>query len=189
MPPLLEVQDLHAEVDGRRILKGLYLTLEKGEVRAVEGADGDGLARVLMGHPSCKVSSGSIAFLGEDILPLPTHERARRGMFMAFRHPQAVAGVTVATFLRAAMAARFGGETRAKAFRKLLTEKLLLLKLDEAFGLRHIDGSLTDAERDRFEALQLAMLNPALAILDGTESGRDAVGPETGVLVIARSAS
>lgn len=189
MRPLLEVRDLHAEVDGERRLQGLSLTLNKGEIRVVAGPGGGALVKVLMGHPSGRVTAGVIRLNGEDIAPLATHQRARRGMFLAFRRPPTVPGVTVAAFLRAALTARLGGEKRApRNFRKLLKEKLLLLKMDADFGSRFIDGTFTEDERVRFEALQLAVLNPVLAILDGTEAGRDAVGPESGVLMLREAA-
>ena len=201
MAPLLEVKDLHAEIDGKPILKGLSLAIEKGQVHAIMGPNGSGkstFSNILLGHPSYKVTSGTILYKGEDVTHLPTHERARRGMFLAFQYPTAIPGVTVANFLRTALKAVLGDEKQAvKTFRKLLKEKMALLKMDEKFATRYVNDGFSGGEKKRLEILQMAVLNPALAILDETDSGLDIdalrvvcdginniAGPETGVLVI-----
>ncbi|MBI5595050.1 MAG: Fe-S cluster assembly ATPase SufC [Elusimicrobia bacterium] len=201
MAPLLEVTDLHAEIDGKPILKGLSLSIEKGQVHAIMGPNGSGkstFSNILLGHPSYKVTSGKILYKGEDVTALPTHQRARRGMFLAFQYPTAIPGVTVANFLRTALKAVLGDEKQAvKTFRKLLKEKMALLKMDEKFATRYVNDGFSGGEKKRLEILQMAVLNPSLAILDETDSGldidalrvvcdgiNDIAGPETGVLVI-----
>ncbi|MDE2292080.1 MAG: Fe-S cluster assembly ATPase SufC [Elusimicrobia bacterium] len=201
MPALLEVQDLHAEVDGKPILKGLDLKLDKGEVHAIMGPNGSGkstFSNVLLGHPSYKVTSGRILFKGEDVTQAPTYERARKGMFLAFQYPTAIPGVTVANFLRTALKAVSGDEKQAvKTFRKVLREKMALLEMDDAFATRYVNDGFSGGEKKRLEILQMAVLNPALAVLDETDSGLDIdalrivcaginaiAGPEKAVLVI-----
>ncbi|MBI3297977.1 MAG: hypothetical protein HYZ75_07430 [Elusimicrobia bacterium] len=157
---LLELRGLSAEVDGKPALSGLSLSVDPGESRPVPSA----LSKVLMGHPSCRVTAGSIVLDGADITVLSTAERARRGLLPSFPRPPALPGVTVASFLRAALAARTRG---LKDFRKLLREKLAVLKLDEGFGSRRLDAALSDAERTGFEALQRELLKPSLIIEDG----------------------
>src|SRR5688500_11962252 len=124
MSVLLEVQDLHAEIDGKKILNGVSLKIKAGEVHAIMGPNGSGkstLSNVLMGHPSYKVTGGKILYKGEDVTGLPVHERARKGMFLAFQYPTAIPGVTVANFLRTALKAVLGDEKAAvKGFRKLI---------------------------------------------------------------------
>ncbi len=201
MSHLLEVQDLHAEVDGKPILKGLNLTVDKGQIHAIMGPNGSGkstLSNVLLGHPAYKVTGGRILYKGEDVTSLPPHIRARKGMFLAFQYPTAIPGVTVANFMRTALKAVLGDEKQAiKTFRKLLKEKMAMLKMDEGFATRYVNDGFSGGEKKRLEILQLAVLNPSLAILDETDSGLDIdalrvvcdgingiAGPETGVLVI-----
>lgn len=177
MPALLEVKDLHAEVEGKAILKGLTLTINKGEVHAIMGPNGSGkstFSNVLMGHPKYKITQGSILLEGVDVTALAVNERAKKGMFLAFQYPTAIPGVTVANFLRTALKAVLGDEKQAvKTFRKLLREKMELLKMDSKFATRYVNDGFSGGEKKRLEILQMAVLNPRLAILDETDSGLD----------------
>jgi len=177
MPPLLEVHDLHAEIAGKQILKGLSLTIQKGEVHAIMGPNGSGkstFSNVLMGHPSYKITQGTILLEGEDVTALAVHERALKGMFLAFQYPTAIPGVSVANFLRTALKAVRGDEMQAvKTFRKLLREKMEMLKMDSKFATRYVNDGFSGGEKKRLEILQMAVLNPRLAILDETDSGLD----------------
>ena len=199
MIPLLEIQDLHAEVDGKPILKGVDLSIHAGEIHALMGPNGSGkstLSNVLLGHPKYKVTQGRVLFKGEDVLVLKTYERARKGMFLAFQYPPAVPGVSVANFLRTALKARIG-EQAVKSFRKLLREKMQLLGMDEKFASRYVNEGFSGGEKKRLEILQLALLDPSFAVLDETDSGLDidalrtvseginrTAGPEKGFLLI-----
>ena len=201
MPPLLEVRDLHVNVEGKPILKGLSLKIEKGETHAIMGPNGSGkstFSNVLMGHPGYAITQGSILMEGEDITALAVHERAKKGMFLAFQYPIAIPGVTVANFLRTALKAVLGDEKQAvKTFRKLLREKMEMLKMDPAFATRYVNDGFSGGEKKRLEILQMAVLGPKLAILDETDSGLDIdalrvvaegvnkfAGPDMGVLII-----
>ncbi len=199
MIPLLEIQDLHVEVDGKPILKGVDLSVRAGEIHALMGPNGSGkstLSNVLLGHPKYTVTRGRVLFQGEDVLPLKTWERARKGMFLAVQYPVAVPGVSVANFLRTALKARFG-EQAVKTFRKLLREKMQLLGMDEKFASRYVNEGFSGGEKKRLEILQLALLDPSFAVLDETDSGLDIdalrtvseginrmAGPEKGFLLI-----
>jgi len=201
MAALLEVQNLHAEVDGKPILKGLSLKVDVGEVHAIMGPNGSGkstLSNVIMGHPAYKVTSGKILYKGEDVTELPTNQRARKGMFLAFQYPTAIPGVTVANFLRTALKAVSEDEKQAvKTFRKVLKEKMAMLEMDTKFATRYVNDGFSGGEKKRLEILQMAMLNPSLAVLDETDSGLDIdalrivsqginkiTTPEKGVLLI-----
>jgi Fe-S cluster assembly ATP-binding protein len=208
----LLVKDLHVSVDGKEILKGLSLQVDKGEVHALMGPNGSGkstFANTLMGHPKYEVTSGDILFKGESILEKETDERARMGLFMAFQYPVAIPGVTVANFLRTAMNARLApppaedGKVPQKKgippreFRNLLREKMSLLKMDESFASRYLNDGFSGGEKKRAEILQMALLKPEIAIMDETDSGLDIdalrvvsegvnalAGPDLGVIVI-----
>jgi Fe-S cluster assembly ATP-binding protein len=198
--PLLNIEDLHVAVEGREILKGVNLRVDHGQVHAIMGPNGSGkstLANALMGHPKYEVLRGRILFKGEDITELSPDERARRGMFMAFQHPIAVPGVTIMNFLRMALKYVRGKDVPAGEFRRLLREKMALLKMDESFATRYVNDGFSGGERKRAEILQMAMLQPELAILDETDTGLDIdalrivseginslLGPEMGVLII-----
>lgn len=201
MSALLEVTDLHAEIEGKAILKGLSLTIKAGEVHAIMGPNGSGkstLANVLMGHPSYKITSGKILYKGKDITVLSVEQRARQGMFLAFQYPTAIPGVTVANFLRTALKAVSEDEKQAvKSFRKKLKEKMGLLGMDFKFATRYVNDGFSGGEKKRLEILQMAILNPEFAILDETDSGLDIdalrivseginrlAGPEKGILLI-----
>ena len=176
-PPLLEVTDLHAEADGAPILKGVTLTVGEAEVHALMGPNGAGkstLASVLLGSPAYTVTSGSIRFRGEDITAWSTDERAKAGMFLAFQHPEAISGVSVTQFLRQAMSARRDlEELSVLEVRLEMGDWMERLRMDPAFAERHLNEGFSGGERKRNEILQMALLEPALAILDETDSGLD----------------
>ncbi len=202
----LEIRNLHAGIEGREILKGVNLTIPQGEVHALMGPNGTGkstLANVLMGHPAYEVYQGEVWFEGQNILELETDERSRLGIFLAFQYPVAIPGVTVANFLRTAINARRRAQNPddkgipIPEFRKLLMEKMRLLKMDPAFAGRYLNDGFSGGEKKRAEILQLATLEPKIAILDETDSGLDIDalrivsegvnalrGPDLGVLVI-----
>jgi Fe-S cluster assembly ATP-binding protein len=174
---LFEIADLHVSVEGREILRGVNLTVRPGEVHALMGRNGSGkstLANALMGHPKYLVSRGSVRLGGEDILALPPHERAKRGLFLAFQNPIAIPGVGTGNFLRAAVKAVRGTETiNALAFRKELAERMQNLQMDTSFATRALNEGFSGGEKKRAEMLQLAMLKPRMAVLDEPDSGLD----------------
>ena len=181
----LVIKDLHISVEGKPIIKGLNLTVKQGEIHALMGPNGSGkstLANTLMGHPLYEVDSGEVTFDGVDILELEPNERARLGLFLAFQYPTAVPGVSMANFLRMAVSAvrsenSNGGETTElipmREFRRELREKMKRLGIDESFGRRYLNDGFSGGEKKRAEVLQLAMLEPKIAILDETDSGLD----------------
>ncbi len=174
--PLLELKNLHVEVEGKEILKGISLTLEKGQVHAMMGPNGSGkstLSHTLMGHPKYRVTQGQILYQGKSIEGLKTDARAREGIFLAFQYPTAIPGVSVANFLRTAMKARWGEAFQPKEFRKELKAAMARLEIDEAFAARYVNDGFSGGEKKRHEILQMALLKPELAILDETDSGLD----------------
>jgi Fe-S cluster assembly ATP-binding protein len=203
--PTLEIRDLHVAVEGKPILKGLSLAVSKGEIHALMGPNGSGkstLANALMGNPKYEITAGSILLNGIDVLELSADERGRKGLFLAFQYPTAIPGVSVANFLRMALTARrkeMGLEKPLppKEFRALVTEKMALLKMDDSFAARYINDGFSGGEKKRAEILQMAVLQPEIAILDETDSGLDIdalrvvsegvnalSGPNLGVLLI-----
>ncbi len=174
--PLLKITGLRAGIGEKEILKGLSLTIAPGEVHAIMGPNGSGkstLANVLMGNPAYSVYSGEVLFKGEPVLELSPDERARRGLFLAFQYPVAIPGVTMVNFLRQAVNAVRGRELPIREFRELLFEKMATLKVDQEFARRYVNDGFSGGEKKRAEMLQLAMLQPALAVLDETDSGLD----------------
>ena len=179
--PTLEIQNLRVSVEGKPILKGLSLSVRKGEIHAIMGPNGSGkstLANALLGHPKYEVEEGKIFYKGEDILELSADERARKGLFLAFQYPTAIPGVSVANFLRMALNARRKEQgiekpLPPKEFRALMKEKMALLKMDESFAGRYINDGFSGGEKKRAEILQMAVLKPEIAILDETDSGLD----------------
>jgi Fe-S cluster assembly ATP-binding protein len=178
----LEVKNLHVSIEGNEILKGLDLTVEQGKVQAIMGPNGTGkstLAYTLMGHPSYEVTEGEVYFKGQNILELEPDERSRLGIFLAFQYPVAIPGVTVANFLRTALNARRRAENPddkgipIPEFRKLLKEKMAMLKVDQTFAGRYLNDGFSGGEKKRAEILQMATLQPEIAILDETDSGLD----------------
>ena len=178
----LEIKNLHVRIEEKEILKGLDLTIEQGKVHAIMGPNGTGkstLAYTLMGHPSYEVTEGEVIFKGQNILELEPDERSRLGVFLAFQYPVAIPGVTVANFLRTALNARRRAENPEDKgipipeFRKLLKEKMAMLKVDQAFAGRYLNDGFSGGEKKRAEILQMATLEPEIAILDETDSGLD----------------
>ncbi len=178
----LIIRDLHVNIEGKEILKGLNLTVAQGEMHAIMGPNGTGkstLANVVMGNPAYEVAKGEIIFQGENILELGPDERSRMGLFLAFQYPVSIPGVTVANFLRVALnARRKQADPEDKgipipAFRKLLVEKMDLLQIDHHFAGRYLNEGFSGGEKKRAEVLQMAVLNPKIVILDETDSGLD----------------
>lgn len=202
----LVIRNLHVNIEGKEILKGLDFTLPKGEIHAIMGPNGTGkstLAYTLMGHPSYEVTDGEVIFNDVNILELEPNERSILGIFLAFQYPVAIPGVTVANFIRSAV------NSRRKAvnpddkgvplleFRKEVKQKMELLKMDGSFAGRYLNDGFSGGEKKRAEILQMAMLKPEIAILDETDSGLDIDalrivadgvntlrGPDLGVVVI-----
>ena len=173
---LLDIKGLTVAVEGKQILNGLDLQVAQGEVHAIMGPNGSGkstLANSLMGHPRYQVTGGAVRFLGEDILPLSTDERARRGIFLAFQYPTSIPGVTMVNFLRQAMKAVRQEDVPVREFREKLLATLKLLKMDEQFARRYVNEGFSGGEKKRAEVLQLGILDPDLAIMDETDSGLD----------------
>ena len=166
---MLKIENLHAEVEGKEILKGLTLEVGKGEIHAIMGPNGSGkstLANVLMGHPRYEVTEGSVTFEGEDVLELEPDERAKLGMFLAFQYPSEVPGVSVANFLRTAVNSVREQEIPPMEMYKLLQEKMRLMDMDPGFAERYLNEGFSGGEKKRNEILQLLVLQPKLAILD-----------------------
>ncbi|MCY3693679.1 MAG: Fe-S cluster assembly ATPase SufC [Chloroflexi bacterium] len=176
--PLLQIEDLHVQRDDKEILHGLNLTVDEGQVHAVMGPNGSGkstLANTLMGNPSCEITAGRILFRGEDISEWEVDERARAGIFLAFQYPVEIPGVPLVTFLREAINAVRGdeGPIGVREFRLRMLEKMDLLSVDSSFASRYLNDGFSGGEKKRCEILQMAMLEPALGILDETDSGLD----------------
>jgi len=177
--PLLKIVDLHAVIaeDGTEILRGVNLELKPGEIHAIMGPNGSGkstLAKVLSGHPAYEVTAGSVTYQGKDLLELEPDERARAGIFLAFQYPMEIPGVSIANFLRLAVQAKNPEqELDIFEFQEMLTERMELLEMDPSFALRSLNDGFSGGEKKRTEILQLAMLEPTLAIMDETDSGLD----------------
>ncbi|MCX6411850.1 MAG: Fe-S cluster assembly ATPase SufC [Actinobacteria bacterium] len=207
--PDLVIRNLHANITGTdtEILKGIDLQMSKGEIHAIMGPNGSGkstLSHVLMGHPGYEVTEGEVLFEGQNLLDLAADQRSRAGLFLSFQYPFAVPGVTVANFIRMAVNAhRKGGPdgvdnpVRIPEFRKQILEAMELLHIDKSMASRSLNDGFSGGEKKRFEILQMAMLQPKIAILDETDSGLDIdalrivsdginrlVGPNMGTLII-----
>ncbi len=174
---LLELRDLHVDADGAHILRGVSLEVHEGEVHALMGPNGAGkstLANVIMGHPGYRVTAGDIFLRGENIATWSADDRARHGIFLAFQYPEAISGVSVIQFLRQAIAARKGLEELSVLEVRLdLAEWMDRLGMDAAFAERHLNEGFSGGERKRNEILQMALLEPVVALLDETDSGLD----------------
>jgi Fe-S cluster assembly ATP-binding protein len=182
MRAALEIRNLHVSVEDQPILKGVNLTVKEGEIHALMGPNGSGkstLSNTIMGHPAYEVTAGQIIFDGIDLLDMETDERARLGLFMAFQYPVAIPGVTVANFLRNALNAHHKAKNPEDkgipipAFRKLMIEKMDMLKMDHSFAGRYLNDGFSGGEKKRAEILQMAVLEPRIAIMDETDSGLD----------------
>jgi Fe-S cluster assembly ATP-binding protein len=174
---IVDIQNLHVSIGDEPILKGINLTMKRGEIHALMGRNGSGkstLAKVLMGHPEYKVTDGTVTLDGEDVLSLEPWERARLGIFLSFQYPQSVPGLQVGNFLRKSVAAIRGENTpKARDFRKELKICMELLSVDKKFLGRYVNDGFSGGEKKRLEILQLMLLKPQLAILDETDSGLD----------------
>jgi Fe-S cluster assembly ATP-binding protein len=173
---MLKIENLHAQIDGNEILKGLSLEVGKGEIHAIMGPNGSGkstLSNVLMGHPRYEVTEGSVTFEGQDVLELEPDERARLGMFLAFQYPSEVPGVSVANFMRTAVNSVREKELPPMEMYKLLQEKMRIMQMDPRFAERYLNEGFSGGEKKRNEILQMLMLDPRLAIMDETDSGLD----------------
>ena len=174
---VLEINDLHVSVDDVEIIQGLNITINKGEIHAIMGRNGSGkstLANVLMGHPDYKVTSGSIVYQGNSLLEMEVYERARSGIFLSFQYPSVIPGVQVGTFLRKSINSIKGEHApSAREFRKLLSEKMVMLDMNKSFLSRYVNDGFSGGEKKRLEILQLLLLEPSLIILDETDSGLD----------------
>ncbi len=177
--PLFQVEDLHVSVEaveGQNILKGLSITVAKGEVHAIMGPNGSGkstLANALMGNEEYLIQSGAVRFNGTDITAWETDERAKAGIFLAFQYPEEIPGVTVINFLRRALSARKGVDLSVLELRLNIREWMARLEMDPAFADRYLNEGFSGGEKKRNEILQMAILEPEFAILDETDSGLD----------------
>jgi Fe-S cluster assembly ATP-binding protein len=172
----LEIRNLHVRTEDREILRGVDLTVRRGELHALMGPNGSGkstLANTIMGHPAYEVTAGEILFDGENIVEMEPHERAKLGLFLAFQYPVAIPGVSVANFLRMAINARREEPIKMKEFAAQLTSAVDLLDVDRSFTSRHLNDGFSGGEKKRAEVLQMAMLRPEIAVLDETDSGLD----------------
>src|SRR5947207_764510 len=199
-PVTLEIRGLRASVEGKDILRGIDLTVTQGEVHALMGPNGSGkstLAHVLMGRPGYRVTGGEIRFKGQDVSALKPDQRAQLGLFLAFQYPTEIPGVSVVNFLRSAYKAVKGEQISALAFRKRLKEKMTLLGIEDAMVARYVNQGFSGGEKKKNEVLQLAVLEPDIAVLDETDSGLDIdslkavatgvqqlIGPDLGILLI-----
>jgi Fe-S cluster assembly ATP-binding protein len=172
----LEIRNLHVRTEEREILRGVDLSVRKGELHALMGPNGSGkstLANTIMGHPGYEVTDGEILFDGENITELAPHERAKLGLFLAFQYPVAIPGVSVANFLRLAINAQREEPIKVKEFGAQLRQAVELLDVDDGFTSRHLNDGFSGGEKKRAEVLQMAMLKPQIALLDETDSGLD----------------
>jgi Fe-S cluster assembly ATP-binding protein len=198
--PLLSIEDLHVSAAGTEIIKGMNLTVDRGEIHALMGPNGSGkstLANVLMGHPGYRVTSGRILFNGEDIADWTPDQRGRAGMFLGFQYPEEIPGVSVVNFLRTALSNRTGVDYTVLELRLKVMDTMRELDMDSSFADRYLNEGFSGGERKRNEVLQMAVLEPELAVLDETDSGLDidalrtvaegvrrVASPERGFLII-----
>lgn len=180
MQPILTIDNLHAGIEGREILKGISLTVNPGEIHAIMGPNGSGkstLASVLAGREDYEVSGGSVTFMGKDLLDMAPEERAGEGMFLAFQYPVEIPGVSTANFLKTSVNAvrKYRGQEplEAAAFLSLMREKMKLVEMDQSFLSRSLNEGFSGGEKKRNEVFQMAMLEPTLSVLDETDSGLD----------------
>lgn len=174
--PLLEITDLHVSVDGTEILKGVNLTIGHGETHAIMGPNGSGkstLAYVLMGHPAYEITQGTVRYKGEDIVDMAPEARGQAGMFLGFQYPEEIPGVSVVNFLRTALSNREGTDYTVLELRLKVADAMEDLGMDASFADRYLNEGFSGGERKRNEVLQMAVLEPDLAVLDETDSGLD----------------
>ncbi len=177
---LLEIRDLHARVEDKEILKGVNLTIRRGEIHAVMGPNGAGkstLSAVLAGKPQFEVTSGSVTFLGQDLLAMSPEQRSWAGLFLSFQYPVEIPGVSITNFMKTAVNCRREAEgkepMKAAEFLKLMKEKMAFVQMKGEFSKREVNVGFSGGEKKRNEIFQMAMLDPTLAILDETDSGLD----------------
>lgn len=177
---MIDIQNLSCTVDGKPILKGLSLRIEKGEVHAIMGPNGAGkstLAKILSGHPAYEITGGEVWFKGQNLLEMGIEERVHAGLFMSFQYPLEISGVSNKLFLRSAVNAKRSAlgeaELSEEEFEQILTEKMASMQIREEFKERSINEGFSGGEKKRNEILQMALLNPSLAVLDETDSGLD----------------
>ena len=201
--PLLKIENLHASAGDVPILRGVDLTVERGAVHALMGPNGSGkstLANVLMGHPSYEITEGSIHFKGQDITEMATNDRSNLGMFLAFQYPEEIPGVPIVQFLRAALSNRSGIDYTVLELRLRVMDVMRELGMEAGFADRYLNEGFSGGERKRNEILQMAVLEPELAIMDETDSGLDIdalkivaegvnklTAPDRGFLIITHS--
>ena len=178
MASILEIKDLHVEIEGKKILKGVDLTIKQGEIHAIMGPNGTGkstLSSAIMGHPSYEVTQGEVLLDGENVLEMEVDERAQAGLFLAMQYPSEISGVTNADFLRSAINAKReeGDEINLMQFIKQLDKQMDLLEMDQDMAQRYLNEGFSGGEKKRNEILQLMMLEPKFAILDEIDSGLD----------------
>lgn len=178
MASILEIKDLHVEIEGKKILKGVDLTIKQGEIHAIMGPNGTGkstLSSAIMGHPSYEVTQGEVLLDGENVLEMEVDERAQAGLFLAMQYPSEISGVTNADFLRSAINAKReeGDEINLMQFIKKLDKQMDLLEMDQDMAQRYLNEGFSGGEKKRNEILQLMMLEPKFAILDEIDSGLD----------------
>ncbi|KRQ86350.1 Vegetative protein 296 [Caloramator mitchellensis] len=176
MSNLLKINNLHVNVDDKEILKGLNLEINKGEIHVLMGPNGAGkstLSYALMGHPRYKVTDGEMIFEGEVINELRADERAKRGIFLSFQHPEEVQGITVENFLKAAKSSQTGQLVKVIEFKRELLNKMSKLEMSPEYAKRYLNFGFSGGEKKKNEILQMAILNPKLIILDETDSGLD----------------
>jgi len=174
--PELEIQNLHVNVEGKPILKGVNLQVHQGEVHALMGPNGSGkstLSYTLMGHPKYEVTQGDVLVRGESILGMEADERARKGLFLAFQYPMTIPGVTVQNFLRAAYNGSKGKDLTPLEFNMVLLDKMRKLGIETQFARRYVNEGFSGGEKKRLEVLQMAILEPTVAVLDEPDSGLD----------------
>jgi Fe-S cluster assembly ATP-binding protein len=198
--PLLQIDNLHVSAAATPIIRGLDLTIDRGEIHALMGPNGSGkstLANVLMGHPNYEITDGTIRYQGENIAGWTPDKRGRAGMFLGFQYPEEIPGVSVVNFLRAALSNRTGVDYTVLELRLKVMEAMKELGMESSFADRYLNEGFSGGERKRNEVLQMAVLEPELAILDETDSGLDidalktvaegvqkVAGPERGFLII-----
>lgn len=173
---MLEIINLSVEVNQQKIIKEVTLTFQKGKIHALMGPNGSGkstLAKAIMGHPNYKITKGKIILNNHDITNLKPEERAKLGLFLSFQNPQAISGVTVSKFLRAALNSISGKNFSVLEFHTILREKMSLLKIDPAFASRYVNSGFSGGEKKKLEMLQLLILRPKYVLLDETDSGLD----------------
>lgn len=173
---IFEFKDIHVEVEGKEVVKGVSLSIFHGEIHAIMGKNGSGkssLSNALMGHPSYAITKGEAYLDGQNILEMESDERSRAGLFLAFQYPMAIPGVSVANFMRAALKSHRGADADMSDFRQLFKTEMKALSIDDSFATRYINEGFSGGEKKRIEILQMSMLQPKVALLDETDSGLD----------------